>query len=221
MHEFNEYKKNNDTTKKSISSAWDMKERDWQKDIEILKIGQEHINEYVQKKQHYNAENMLEYKAFKGDINAITSTIVSESNSLRNQWHRQIELLHSKLTTYDKMIEQHSKALLLQDSQRMDDLELLEQALNTVQSQQVRLRSSIEESISACKIDTVSACNKIDRMESPLIAIKAELTELRREMNVKDKESKQRFETIASVLKVFADSLHLSPNANADVKRLI
>ncbi len=84
----------------------------------------------------------------------------------------------------------------------MDDLELLEQALSTIQSQQIRLRGSVDESVSAARVDTSNAITKIDKMEGPLIAARVDIGELRKEIQQKEKESRQRFDSIAAVLKV-------------------
>ncbi len=196
--------------KKSVA-IWNVKDRDWQKDIEILKVQAINNNEWMQKMQFSQGEMFRDLKSFKDDINNTCSSAQSESLSLRNQWDRQMESLNLKFSSYDKLLEQHSKELLLQESQRMDDLELLEQAISVVQGQQVRLRSSVDESIAACRTDTVSVSAKIDRIESPLIAVKVEIGDIRKEILQKEQETRHRFDNIAAVLKVFSEALHISP----------
>ncbi len=62
---------------------WELKERDWQKDLEILKVSANHNTEWMQRAQLSLAEMKDEMKNFKNDVNSLTGNSLAESVSLR------------------------------------------------------------------------------------------------------------------------------------------
>jgi predicted nucleic acid-binding Zn-ribbon protein len=74
----------------------------------------------------------------------------------------------------------------------MDDLELLEKALSTLQAQQVRLRSSVDESIGPLQTETKSLRSKVDQVDASLSAAKMDVVETRHEMEGIDRDARHR-----------------------------
>ena len=75
---------------------WDIKERDWQKDIEILKVSHTHTATWIQRLQGDTVNMNQEYKQFKDYINQKNNEIISESSSMKRQWDRHMEGLTSR-----------------------------------------------------------------------------------------------------------------------------
>jgi hypothetical protein len=100
--------------------------------------------------------------------------------------------------------------------QRMDDLELLEKALSTLQAQQVRLRASVDESIGPLQTETKSLRSKVDQVDASLSAVKMDAVETRHEMEGIDRDARHRFDNVSRVMKVFAEALGTKPPPSID-----
>ena len=94
--------------------------------------------------------------------------------------------------------------------QRVDDYELLQKAMSTLQSQQVRLRTSVEETGQANRTDIRAAVSKIGQFESTLASSRMDSAELRRRLNDMDSDTHLQFQNVSRVFKVFSDALDIS-----------
>ena len=94
--------------------------------------------------------------------------------------------------------------------QRIDDYELLQKAMSTLQSQQVRLRSTVEEGGQANRVDIRSAVSKISQFDSSLASARMDSAELRRRLNDMDSDTHLQFQNVSRVFKVFSDALDIS-----------
>ena len=104
--------------------------------------------------------------------------------------------------------------------QRVDDYELLQKAMSTLQAQQVRLRSAVEESGQANRVDIRSSAGKIGQFESALASAKIDSAELRRRLNDMDSDTHLQFQNVSRVFKVFSDALDISmPQLSSSERR--
>jgi len=188
---------------------WSMKERDWAKDTEILKVSHTHNVEWMQQLQRDNMEVREQLSSVKQDHMTKLSKISEEGGSLRLQWEQQMELVNAKLREFQVLGEQQNTEIKAQSQQRADDLELLEKAITTTQKQQARLRQSVEESNQATVIDAQNLQHKIDAIDESFMAFKLENSDLQRSFQTLSHDNKMRFENISRVFKVFADSMHI------------
>ena len=94
--------------------------------------------------------------------------------------------------------------------QRVDDYELLQKAMSTLQAQQVRLRSSVDETNQANRVDIRSSAGKIGQFESALASARINSAELRRRLNDMDSDTHLQFQNVSRVFKVFSDALDIS-----------
>ena len=103
--------------------------------------------------------------------------------------------------------------------QRVDDYELLQKAMSTLQAQQVRLRSSVEEGAQATRVDVRSAASKVAQCESALASVRMDAGEMRRRINDMDADTHLQFENVSRVFKVFSDALDISMPALSSSQR--
>lgn len=196
---------------KKTFEVWSLKERDWAKDNEILKISHAHNAEWMQQIQRDMMEVRETVHSIKSDHTATTKRISEECEHLKTQWEQQVVGLSAKMKELESTIERHQHDIRSLGQQRLDDLDLVEKALSTVQNQQLRLRGNVEETLQATIADRKALQVKVDTMDASLSQSRLETTELRSALRDGERESRARFDNISRVFKVFSDALHIAP----------
>ena len=196
---------------KRTLDVWDAKERDWAKDTEILKVSHAHNAEWMQQMQRDVMELRDQVQSFKSESALSVKDVKEETAALRQQWNDHVEELNGKLAEYNDGFEKTDRELRVHGQQRMDDLELLEKAISTVQKQQMRLRASVDEGQQVTMSDVRQVASRTEAIEAALAAGKMAEADVRRMMKAQELESRERFDNIGRVFKVFADALHIAP----------
>ena len=108
-------------------------------------------------------------------------------------------------------VSKQRSELTVTSEQRMDDLELLEKALSTLQAQQVRLRSSVDETVIPLQTETKSLRSKADQLDATISSIKIDAVETRHVMEGVERDTRLRFDNVSRVMKVFAEAVKVVP----------
>ena len=108
-------------------------------------------------------------------------------------------------------VSKQKSELTVTSEQRMDDLELLEKALSTLQAQQVRLRSSVDETVIPLQTETKSLRSKADQLDATISSIKIDAVETRHVMEGVERDTRLRFDNVSRVMKVFAEAVKVVP----------
>ena len=262
---------------KRTIDVWGLKERDWAKDNEILKVSHAHNAEWMKTMQRDLMEVKDEMRAVKDESSIAAKDVREEASSLRLLWEQSTEKVNARVKELEASIdrqqvrrrrrsegmeaqwwcgcsgftcccarENHVVVLHLSDlffgyfslslslslslflsphrtppyleqieirgmtDQRIDDYELLQKAMSTLQSQQVRLRSTVEEGGQANRVDIRSAVSKISQFDSSLASARMDSAELRRRLNDMDSDTHLQFQNVSRVFKVFSDALDIS-----------
>jgi len=142
---------------------------------------------------------------------AFNAETVKECSELKRHWDTQSQTIVSRINECGAEVSKQKTELAVTSEQRMDDLELLEKALSTLQAQQVRLRSSVDEAVIPLQTETKSLRSKADQIDASLSAIKMDAVETRHELEGIDRDARHRFENVSRVMKVFAEALGTKP----------
>ena len=108
-------------------------------------------------------------------------------------------------------VSKQRSELTVTSEQRMDDLELLEKALSTLQAQQVRLRSSVDETVIPLQTETKSLRSKADQLDATISSIKIDAVETRHVMEGVERDTRLRSDNVSRVMKVFAEAVKVVP----------
>jgi hypothetical protein len=73
--------------------------------------------------------------------------MADEASNLRMQWQKQVEYVTDQLGAFESSAMNHQRDLRHHAQQRLDDMQMMEQALSTVQTQQIRLNHTLEEGL--------------------------------------------------------------------------
>ena len=139
------------TLLKKTFDVWSLKERDWAKDNEILKVSHAHNAEWMQQMQRDMMEMRDIVHSIKADHAQTLKRVAEETAELKEQWDQQTTVLAAKMQEFEAALERHQGDVRALGQQRLDDLDLVEKALSTVQQQQARMRSTVEERVEACE----------------------------------------------------------------------
>ncbi len=139
--------------------------------------------------------------------NAATTKEVAE---LKRHWDDQSTKIVTRINECGAEVSKQRADLTLTTEQRMDDLELLEKALSTLQAQQIRLRSNVDEAIIPLQTEVGSLRSKTDQLDASSSAVKMDMVEVRNEMEGIERDANMRFDNVGRVFKVFADHINVS-----------
>lgn len=196
---------------KKTFEVWSLKERDWAKDNEILKISHAHNAEWMQQIQRDMMEVRETVHSIKSDHVRTTKHISEECENLKSYWEQHIITMKAKVQELESTIDRQTHDLRALGQQRLDDLDLVEKALSTVQNQQLRLRGNVEETLQTTHADRKALQIKVETIEGSVSQARLELAELRSAVRDEERESRVRFDNISRVFKVFSDALHIAP----------
>ena len=87
--------------------------------------------------------------SIKADHAHTLKRVAEETAELKQQWDQQTTALAAKMQEFEAALERHQGDVRSLGQQRLDDLDLVEKALSTVQQQQARMRSTVEERVEA------------------------------------------------------------------------
>ena len=195
---------------KKTMEVWGLKERDWAKDNEILKVSHAHNAEWMKSMQRDLMEIKDEMHTVKDGARASAKDMREEVASLRSQWEQSVEKFNARVRDLQGSVDQQQVEIRSMTDQRVDDYELLQKAMSALQQQQHRSRSLIEESQKATKVDIRSALSKIGQIESTLQALKIDAGEVRRRINDMSSDNHLQFENVSRVFKTISDAMDLS-----------
>tara|TARA_B100000795_G_scaffold258989_1_gene233556 strand:- start:590 stop:1120 length:531 start_codon:yes stop_codon:yes gene_type:complete len=151
-----------------------------------------------------------EMRAVKDDSSVASKDVREEAASLRALWEQSSDKVNARVRELESSIDRQQVEIRGMTDQRVDDYELLQKAMSTLQSQQVRMRSSVEETSQANKTDIRSTVSKIGQFESVLASSRMDAAELRRRLNDMDSDTHLQFQNVSRVFKVFSDALDIS-----------
>ena len=195
--------------KKTIE-VWGLKERDWSKDNEMLKVSHAHNAEWMKSMQRDLMEIKDEMRAVKDSSQVAAKDTREEVASLRTQWEQSVEKMNSRIHDLQSFIDRQQVEIRGMTDQRIDDYELLQKAMSTLQQQQLRSRATMEDKHKATKVDIRSATSKISQMESVIQALRADSGEVRRRINDMSSDTYLQFENVSRVFKTISDAMDLS-----------
>ena len=196
---------------KRAVELWTSKERDWSKDNEVLKVSHAHNAEWMQKMQRDVMDMKDEVREMKNEHALFTKELREEAAHLRVQWDQQVDSLNAKIRQYETAIERQQSDIRSQAEQRMDDLELLQRALSTVQSQQNRVRASAEEAMQAAKTDVQAISAATQKMDNQMTSLTLDNTDLKRKVQDMIQDNRLQFDNVSRVFKIFSDALNMAP----------
>ena len=196
---------------KRAVELWTSKERDWSKDNEVLKVSHAHNAEWMQKMQRDVMDMKDEVREMKNEHALYTKELREEAAHLRVQWDQQVDSLNAKIRQYETAIERQQSDIRSQAEQRMDDLELLQRALSTVQSQQNRVRASAEEAMQAAKTDVQAISAATQKMDNQMTSLTLDNTDLKRKVQDMIQDNRLQFDNVSRVFKIFSDALNMAP----------
>ncbi|KAJ0398378.1 hypothetical protein ATCC90586_000715 [Pythium insidiosum] len=198
---------------KRTMEVWALKERDWAKDNELLKASHSHHVEWMQQLQRDVMDVKDQAHTLRGDVSGRITALCDETNSLRVLWQRQADDVAERLQAADSSAQRQASELRALGQQRVDDLELLEQALSTVQRQQAQGRSHLEDHVQSATAQQALLLKKMEWLEAQSGSHHAALEQLRHKHAALEKEQRRRMESIGKMFTVFAEALKIAPHA--------
>ncbi|ETI52769.1 hypothetical protein F441_04125 [Phytophthora nicotianae CJ01A1] len=196
---------------KRTMEIWGLKERDWAKDNEILKASHSHNVEWMQQLQRDVMDVKDRLHEIKSDTGSRISEICEETNSLRRNWQKHVDDMLDRLQDFDTVAQRQTAEARVQAQQRADDLELMEQAISTVQKQQTQIRSGLEKQTQSIESHIDLLAKKLENAETQTNNQKAALEQLRAKNALMEKEQRRRMDNIGKMFTIFADALNISP----------
>lgn len=187
---------------KRTMEIWGLKERDWAKDNEILKASHSHNVEWMQQLQRDVMDVKDKLHEIKSDTGARISEICQEANSLRGNWQKHVDDMLDRLHDFDKISQRQVAEARVQAQQRADDLELMEQALSSVQKQQTQIRSGLEEHTHSVTSQIAVMGKKIEIAETQASSQRATLEQLQAKNMLMEKEQRRRMDNIGKMFTV-------------------
>jgi len=192
--------------------AWSVKERGWAKDTELLKVSHAHLADWMQQVQRDVAILRDEAQSERRRTVSRVSEAFEEMSALKRAWDHRMHAVSEARRATELILEGHTEELNGQKRQRLDDLELLEKAITTVQQQQMRLRASVDGELHALSAAPCPAA-RTDALESALSACQADAKDLRRSLASQERDTKRHFDNVARVLNVIYGTLLSKPAA--------
>ncbi|KAF1795787.1 hypothetical protein GQ600_13529 [Phytophthora cactorum] len=179
--------------KATHTEIWGLKERDWAKDNEILKASHSHNVEWMQQLQRDVMDVKDRLHEIKSDTGSRISEICEEANR------------------FDTVAQRQAAEARVQAQQRADDLELMEQAISTVEKQQTQIRSGLEKQTQSMASQIDLLVKKVEITETQASNQRAALEQLRAKNALMEKEQRRRMDNIGKMFTIFADALNISP----------
>lgn len=189
---------------KRTMEIWSLKERDWAKDNEILKASHAHNIEWMQQLQRDVMDVKDKVHECKSDVAARTAAVCEETNSLRVHWQKQVDDVMAQLQDFDATAQKQVAMVRAQTQQRVDDMELMEQAFSTLQNQQLHTRASLDDYIQSASAQFALLCKKMDVLESQSSAQRTLVEQLRAKSVSVEKEQRRRMENVSKMFSVRA-----------------
>lgn len=197
---------------KQTIEIWSLKERDWAKDNEVLKVSHSHNIEWMQQLQRDVMDVKDRVHDIKDDTGSRISEICEDANSLRRNWQKHVDDMFDRLQDFDTDARRQATDARAQAKQRAEDVELMEQALGSVQMQQTQVRSELEEQTHGITSELALLVKKIEKVESQASTQTTALKHLQARNTAIEKEQQRRMDNIGKMLSIFADALNFSPN---------
>ncbi|CAK4641783.1 hypothetical protein LEN26_013512 [Aphanomyces euteiches] len=190
--------------------VWSLKERDWAKDNEILKASHSHNVEWMQTLQRDVIDTKDRVHELRHEHALRAKEMADEAASLRVQWHKQTEVMTDQLLGFDNVMTLYQRQLKAQDDQRIGDISIMEKALSSLQKQQLRLSSAVDEGFHHCQGEIQAVWRQNERMEVKWTSVAAQVDGLHAKLHHLEREQTQRMENVSSMFSVFADALNVS-----------
>uniref|UniRef100_A0A7S2S1H4 Uncharacterized protein n=1 Tax=Mucochytrium quahogii TaxID=96639 RepID=A0A7S2S1H4_9STRA len=165
---------------KRNNELWTSKERDWAKDNELLKVSHAHVANWIQQLQRDIMDAREQVNLVKQEHSSRTLQLSEEANTLRTSWKSNVETLQTRLGDYEDLLQRTQMELHNVVQARMDDLELMERAINTVREQQVRLRASVDENLGTVSSDIKVISRRADQTDTLLTQAKMNISDLQK-----------------------------------------
>ncbi|ETV91080.1 hypothetical protein H310_14243 [Aphanomyces invadans] len=190
-----------DTVKRTWE-VWNLKERDWAKDNEILKASHSHNVEWMQSLQRDVMDTKDRVHELRHDHTNRAKTMADEAATLRTQWQKQVESISDQLHGFEVSAALHQRDLKAFAQQRLDDLHMMEQALSTVQTQQIRLTSAVDDGFHHAQAEVCGVGRKADQLGVKFAAVANQVDALKTQLYALEREQTQRMESVSSMFTV-------------------
>lgn len=196
---------------KRTMEVWSLKERDWAKDNEILKASHAHNVEWMQQLQRDVMEVKDRVHEFKTDVSYRITDLCEEANNLRSHWEKQVDDVNDRLQRYDALAQKQSGEVRALTQQRVDDLELMENAMTSIQKQQSQVLVNLDDHMASASSQQALLLKKLDGLESACAAQRVAVEQVRTRATNMEKEQRRRMEQVSKMFTVFAEVLNIAP----------
>ncbi|RHY09232.1 hypothetical protein DYB25_005402, partial [Aphanomyces astaci] len=136
------------------------------------------------------------------DHTSRSKAMADEAAALRGQWQKQVESITDQLHGFEVSTALHQRDLKAFAQQRLDDLHMMEQALSTVQTHQLRLTTALEEGFHHAQAEVLSVGRRIDQVDGKCTAVHTHVDALRTKLFALEREHSQRMESVSSMFTV-------------------
>lgn len=198
-----------------------MKERDWAKDNEILKGSHAHHVEWMQQLQRDVMKNKEDVHSCKQEYLGKVKDVMEETNGLRRNWEEQVDVLEEKMNTMHVQEEKVMVQVRDLSTQRLEDLELMERALGTVQRQQGQLKSSVNQVLESIHAENGQLQHRQETVESNLHGLSNKWEQVRSKIANVEREQRQRYESITKIFAVSRNIVLFQAKWNIGICRCI
>ncbi|TYZ66658.1 hypothetical protein PybrP1_007476 [[Pythium] brassicae (nom. inval.)] len=198
---------------KRALDIWGLKERDWAKDNEILKASHAHNVEWMQQLQRDGMDVKDRVHALQTDVAHRLAAASEEAANLRGHWQKQVDVMTARLEDFASAAHAQVAGSRAQTQQRVDDMELMEQAFRSLQMQQQHVRASLEDLAQRAGAQHALAVKKMEALESQCSAQRTGVEQLKAKSASLEKEQRRRMENISKMFTVFAEALNLPQSA--------
>lgn len=181
---------------------WGLKERDWAKDTEILKASHAHNIEWMQQLQRDAMDVKDRVHELQTDVGHRLAAASEETANLRGHWQKQVDDMTARLQKFDSVAAKQAAESRALTQQRVDDMELTEQAVRTLQQQQLRVRASLEDLAQSATTQYKLAFKKLEALESQSSAQRGVVEKLKAKSSSLEKEQRRRMENISKMFTV-------------------
>jgi hypothetical protein len=139
---------------------------------------------------------------FKSDVSYRITDLCEETNNLRVHWQKQTADVVEQLQEFDATAQKQTAESRAQAQQRANDLETMEQALSTVQKQQLQVRANLEDHVQTMTSQTALVLKKLEFLESQTNVHKSAIEQAKQKSASMEKEQRRRMENISKMFTV-------------------
>ncbi|OQR84753.1 hypothetical protein THRCLA_23065 [Thraustotheca clavata] len=181
--------------------SWE--ERDWAKDNEILKASHSHNIEWMQALQRDVMDTKDRVHELRHDHVNKAKHMADEAANLRILWQKQIDNVQTQLAAFETSAMTHSREITNYAKQRLDDLQMMEQAISTLSDHHTRLSQTFDDSLEHVHNELTVLSRKTDTIEEKQTTVSIHVEQLKVKVNQMERDQSTRMENITSMFSVY------------------